>query len=388
MSRRLTFAAALAIALATVSEARAFEVKHTGGGELVRWRRGRVEWTVDRSVREVPGASGAVAAAVLAWTERGGAPTLVSGPPDASIEPGLDGKNTISYARDGFAPAGDALAVTIVSFDDRTGEVLDADIVMNGKYEFESFAPDAEVLPQRFATGVATYDVGRVVAHEMGHALGLSDERNRSEALMYPFVPRSRALGALPVTDDLAGLATLYGSSEAAGSSEGGEGAGCGGAIVARSGPRGVSGATYLAAGLALTALVVARGRGHRRRRRAAAGCTAMAAAALVLVPPSASPGASPGSGATKAPAFDTKAVVTSVHTVSLDGVFRSELELTTIRCAARSCPPVSRAVVWGGTLNGIRQVIGGDLAPMRGDQVSVVLEPSGAARVMTADTE
>lgn len=377
MSSRLTFAATMALCLVSAREAAAFEVKHSAEGELVRWRRSSVEWTVDRSVREVPGAGAAIEAAVDAWTQRGGAPTLVAGPPDASVEPGFDGKNTIFYAADGYEPAAGALAVTLLSFDDRTGEVLDADVVLNGKYHLAPVSLDAPITALS-ATEVATYDIGRVVAHEMGHALGLSDEHENPDALMYPFVPRSRVLATSPGADDLAGLAELYGgrASTAASDDEvGSTKAGCTGAVVARSSPRHVPVTTFLAAGLALAAVAFARGRGPRRGRRAVAGGAVVAAAALVVAPPLTHGAATHMTSAGHATAFDAKALVTKASTTAAHGVFRTELELTTTSCASSSCPPVTRTTMWGGTLGGVRQVVGGAHVPQRGEQVGIALE-------------
>src|SRR5690349_16429067 len=135
MRSRIPPALALAAALTLARSANAFEIKHADDGELVRWRRSGVTWSVDRSVREVKGGDDAVATAVAAWTGRAGAPKLEIERKDAKLEPGLDGKNAVFYAKDGFEPAGDVLAVTVLSFDERTGEVLDADIILNGKYE-------------------------------------------------------------------------------------------------------------------------------------------------------------------------------------------------------------------------------------------------------------
>jgi hypothetical protein len=380
MPSRLAFAATFAFVVAGASEARAFEVKHSAEGELVRWKRANVTWAVDRSVRAVAGAESAIATAVDAWTERGGAPALEAGGADGSLEPGFDGKNAIFYAGEGFEPAGDALAVTLLSFDDRTGEVLDADIVLNGKYHL---APIAAVEARPSFAGVpeaATYDVRRVVAHEMGHALGLSDEPREEDALMYPYVPRARALPTSPNVDDLAGLTELYGAVKAsslasaseAGSNEGPDAAGCTGAVVARAGSHGASGPTLAAAGLVLAAIVIARG-----RRRGAAACTVMAAASLVVLPP-AEPDAKP-----RTSTYDAHAVVTRVSTTSLRGVFRSEVELARGSCASGEC--ALRAAVWGGTIGGVRQVIGGLPVPSKGDHVGVMLEPDRrAVRAMT----
>ena len=37
---------------------------------------------------------------------------------------------------DGYAPAGRALAITVLTYDNASGRILDADIIVNGSYKF------------------------------------------------------------------------------------------------------------------------------------------------------------------------------------------------------------------------------------------------------------
>lgn len=370
-------------ALAIPTAAGAFEVKHAPGGALVRWTRGNVAWTLDRSVQDVAGGEAAVVNAVDAWTQKGGAPSLAVVASDATLEPGLDGVNGVFFVEGGFEPAGKALAVTILSYDERTGAILDADIVLNGKYHLAPVGPIEEGGPSPTnasledgeAMNPATYDVGRVVAHEMGHALGLSDEPADATALMYPYVARAIALSTTPADDDVAGLTKLYAtsvrtSSASLAASEDGQasaatpnkGASCTGAVA----PGGPSSAPkYGYAGLGLGVLAIALSR--RSGAAGAASCSVLAAA-IVIVPAFTTTGAEPS------PVTGACAVVTRVRTSSVHGVLRSELELTTTSCDGSRCPVVSRAVVWGGTLDGVRQVVAGRHFPTEGEHVGVVL--------------
>lgn len=52
--------------------------------------------------------------------------------------------------------------------------------------------------------------------------------------------------------------------------------------------------------------------------------------------------------------------------------ILRFEVEAVTTRCAASACPAGSRTVVWGGTLDGVKQVIGGTVVPSAGDRVGI----------------
>lgn len=355
MRSRIPAAMALAATLVFATSAQAFEVKHAEGGELVRWRRPGVAWTVDRSVKEVPGAEAAVTAAIAAWTQQSGAPKLSLAAKGGTLKPGLDGTNGIFYAKDGYAPAGRALAITVLSFDDLSGEVLDADIILNGKYELGTIDAAMPAPTTADERGAETYDIGRVLAHEMGHALALSDEPARKDALMYPYVPRAKVLSASPGTDDLAGLETLY--ADVPEGADSAAAAGCSG-----SGTTPGSRGGWCAVGLSLSAIVLA------RKRRAAAGLTTLVAVAL-LAPSSAR-------AATTTTLGEGESIVTEVQTTASNGIFQSEISVITDGVR------VSHHAAWGGTVGGIRQIVGGAWVPRAGERVRIVVPLRGTASV------
>jgi predicted small integral membrane protein len=300
-------------------------------------------------VKELPGASKAVNAALAAWSQQAGAPKLSLGKQGAKLTPGLDGTNGIFYAKDGYAPAGGALAITVLSFDEQSGEVLDADIILNGKYDLGTIDASLPAPVSLEDRGAETYDIGRVLAHEMGHALALSDEPANEDALMYPYVARAKSLRAAPASDDLEGLETLYTDASAG---DGASAAGCSG-----SGTRPGTGAAWGALGLGVAALALA------RKRRAAASFTTLAAV-VMLVPVSAS--ASP----TAEPQNET--FVTRVSTTNSDGIFQSDVTVS-------DGVVVSHHTVWGGTVGGVRQIVGGAPVPRAGERVRLVLTSRGS---------
>jgi hypothetical protein len=373
---RVTIAALAAsfLGLTLPAEAQAFEVKHSAAGELVRWHHPKVEWTLDRSLRQVSGAEDAVVAAAAAWSERGGAPALSVDDRDRKLEPGFDGVSGVFYAKEGFAPAGAALAVTVVSFDERTGEMRDADIVLNGLYPFAPVSGSESHRRGGEEAAADPYDVRRVIAHEMGHALGLSDERALPDALMYPFVSRDVPLSASPGPDDLAGVTTLYGprltdarlATSMVTDDEEPAAASSGCAVAPMPASRAPS-TTFVGIGLAVVALSMTRA-ARGGRRRSAAAFTGLAAAALVVLPPTTRTADAHAS-------LDATAVVTNVRTTSVRGIFQTEVDLSTTACPAGDCPSISHAVVWGGTIDGITQVIGGTRVPPAGARVRIALE-------------
>lgn len=345
-------AAAIATTFWPRGEASAFEVKHAESGDLVRWHSPSVSLVLDRSVDDVPGASAALVDATEAWSHVGGAPKIVITDHDVSRSPGYDGKNVVFYDAAGFEPAsGEALAVTVLSFDSSTGAVLDADIVLNGKYRLGLVEDET----------TDTYDVNRVIAHEMGHALGLSDELglDSDSALMYPYVPRDKVLAKTPASDDVAGLETLYADNAALDAARAAQAkAGC---QVGGAGER--SGVVVLA-GFTMALLVAA-----ARRRKKGTVRTALSTALLVAVPFA---GVGPGHGdavsdlVPAGPWSVTSAItgtVTAVTTTEAHGLFESVVEV----CEAGACSHVS---VWGGTVGGITQMIGGTRVPTVGERV------------------
>lgn len=321
----------LALALGALTllprASRAYEVKRSADGSLVRWSETRVAFSVKPEVTEVPGAEKAIASAMAAWSGRGGAPEIVLGrKANAGAAPGADGRNTIFYEKDGYAPAGNALAITILSYDEQTGRILDADIVLNGKFKLGRIGSGDDK---------DEYDVNRVVAHELGHALGLSDEPAREDALMFPYVAPSSALRSAPARDDLAGLATLY-ESRASDDASTETNTGCGAAVTSR------------AADAAIT--TTARG---------------------LYVHDEAAP----------SQATDAVALVTAARTTTVGGLLQTELELTTTSCAT-VCPATMRTTMWGGAADGIRQEIAGVPVPRAGDRVALGLGRHVASRV------
>ncbi|HEY8041860.1 MAG TPA: matrixin family metalloprotease [Polyangiaceae bacterium] len=230
----------MATLLAT-GRAEAFALKHTSHGQSLHWEEPRVTFVIDPSVEAaVPGGADAVARAVRGWSAMSGAPVLATQVGPGGGEAKYDGQNTILIAPQGFAPAGNALAVTVVTLDDSTGAILDTDVVINGIHAFAVLAAQAQGHGEPIATDGAgsgdgeagAFDLEHVVSHETGHTLGLADEEGDREAVMYAYSRSGDASNRAPATDDLDGIETLYPGTGTV------PRAGCGGASVAGVSPR------------------------------------------------------------------------------------------------------------------------------------------------------
>jgi len=235
-----------AAVLAFATGAEAYVLRETTTGKPVRWASMDIPVEIDPSlVAAVPDALEAARYAASSWTATGAGPELLVTLADAPSSPAIDGRNVVYYIP-GYAPAGDALAVTLVSYDDVTGAITDADIVINGSYSFAVLPASARAAagaspvanepvaeaaldPGAVSLGItggsgsagaslatARFDIVHVLAHETGHVLGLLDARNDSTEVMFLYSTPGDAVPRGPAADDAAGVSALYASSGAA----------------------------------------------------------------------------------------------------------------------------------------------------------------------------
>jgi predicted Zn-dependent protease len=148
-----------------------------------------LHYAVDRRVLAAkPGMDDAIARAVGEWMSV--AEASITFQPDGAVDgvkAGKDGKNSITLVDDLFANQ-HYLAVTTNWYDD-TGHLSEADIQIDG------------------GTPAAGYDMQQLIAHELGHLLGL-DHSAVLSAVMYPYIGKS-GVPSLD-SDDIVAITALY----------------------------------------------------------------------------------------------------------------------------------------------------------------------------------
>jgi hypothetical protein len=239
-ARLASRAAAILTVVAAVlpaSLAHAYVLRHTPSGLPVRWPTPRVTVELDPSLTAaLPAATEAERAAAAGWVTSGDGVTIDVTAAASASSPAVDGRNVVYYIP-GYPPAGEALAITLVSCDDATGEIIDADVVINGAYPFAVLSADARapagtpLVANEAATAsgviapgavaslawlepsrltLPPFDLVHVLSHETGHVLGLEDTRDDGTDVMFLYSAPGDADRRAPTADDLAGIAALY----------------------------------------------------------------------------------------------------------------------------------------------------------------------------------
>lgn len=189
----------------------AFELRtNANNGDIVRWK-SKVEFTIAPNFADalgVPGADEAVMAAVQQVAAQ--TPNIEVSVRKGEKEPlfgfyyGGGNQNDIMYLEE-WPWESSALAATMVTYNAWTNEVQDADIVFN----LES--PGFRVFEGKAPAGELRYDVQNTITHELGHALGLMHNQEDELAVMYPSSAPGETSKRKLASDDIAGLAELYG---------------------------------------------------------------------------------------------------------------------------------------------------------------------------------
>jgi len=135
----------------------------------------------------------------------------------AQPEPAVDCRNTIMFIEEGWTELVEGLddpppkpsswaAFTLLTFDPQTGNLVDADILVNlVDFEFSSCEEDGEG---------DRYDFFYTILHEAGHILGLSHSEDPFSVMQDSAQTCDNDPPHLLTTDDLGGFCWFYGDAE------------------------------------------------------------------------------------------------------------------------------------------------------------------------------
>lgn len=251
-------------------------LKHTPKGAEVRWRLASTTVHIDSSLAKLgPDAENAVKQAFSTWSRS--EPSLprvkFEAISKAEAQAAPDGKNTVVLAPIKVKGHEHDLAITLTYSDEQTGDIVEADIVVNSEYPFKLLAMSAEAeaeddsrdgterspnptgaqpsVSSARASCQATakapsceggaYDLQNVVTHEAGHFFGLGEDMDDASSTMYYCTSRCETHKRVLTSDDAAVMNVLYAPSTATDGAPANAG-GCGGARIAPHGGLGVSG--------------------------------------------------------------------------------------------------------------------------------------------------
>jgi hypothetical protein len=243
--RRLWFFATMASLVGVVSagalksQAHVSASVHSGSpgfrmsksGKHQHWQKKSLKIYIDDSVAKL-GASEAVMQAFGRWVESDSRlPDISFDSGKTSAKPMMDGKSTVSYARITTPGHERDLAITMTYSDDSSGEIIEADIVLNSLYPLGTLKANQNNWHRRGERGTADgsskssmadeaddcqnrYDVQNVATHEVGHFFGLGEDPTELGSTMFQNIDQCETHKRALASTDVTALSSLYAESE------------------------------------------------------------------------------------------------------------------------------------------------------------------------------
>lgn len=195
----------LTIALIAPNLSNAFVLKRDSSGTTIRWKHA-VQFVVDSQISGVigePRAVEAIQSALGSW--QAAAPalplSLILGRSQGLGFDASGGNQNEIVALSDWTFDANAIAVTLVTIDSGSHEILDADIAFNVSNH----------LFRMLSSGSANGDdIQNTITHEFGHALGLAHNPSDPAVVMYPWARPGELSKRVLSGDDRAGIGELY----------------------------------------------------------------------------------------------------------------------------------------------------------------------------------
>lgn len=219
--------------------------KHTSTGQDLHWEKKPLTVYLDDSLDKLgPGSREAVMLAFGQWVAKDARlPDLSFDTGKTAGKPQQDGKSTVSYGRITTPGHERDLAITMTYANDQTGEIIEADIILNALYPIgvltaKPAAPtgsqdgssnvkgEDKHEPGTGKAGVQSslggtesvdcrnrYDAQNVTTHEAGHFFGLGEDPVERQATMFQTIDQCETHKRELATTDVGAIATLYAAS-------------------------------------------------------------------------------------------------------------------------------------------------------------------------------
>jgi Matrixin len=215
--------------------------KQSPSGHDLHWEKKALTLYLDDSLQKLgPNAHEAVMQAFGQWVASDPRlPDLSFDTGKTSATPQQDGKSTVSYGRISAPGHEHDVAITVTYANDKTGEIIEADIILNSLYPMAILTPkpagqasangssshgkDDDKDRDRNATNSKSmnggeesldcknrYDAQNVTTHEAGHFFGLGEDPVERKATMFQTIDQCETHKRALATTDVGALTVLY----------------------------------------------------------------------------------------------------------------------------------------------------------------------------------
>jgi hypothetical protein len=195
------------------------EPKYAENGQPLRWAKPEITIAFDNSLDQIgAGARDAVKLAFGTWLSSGAKLPALQFTEQSGLVPKLerDGINAVLVAPITIADHTNDLAATISFTDEKTGRLVEADLVINQNHEFgvldadEASPADASDDDPEPPLCRDRYDLQDVATHEAGHFFGLGEDLGDVTATMYFMTARCESKKRDLAGPDSDAMTSLY----------------------------------------------------------------------------------------------------------------------------------------------------------------------------------